>query len=142
MLSLGPRGTALIQSFEQLRLTAYQDQRGVWTIGWGHTPGVVEYQTTTPSEADEWFTQDTQSACNAVMRAVDVPMTQNQFDALVMFVFNIGCSAFFISTMRKKLNAKDFDGASKEFKRWNIVDGHPNSGLDNRRAAEKKLFLT
>lgn len=139
---LGAAGRALIQSFENLRLQAYQDQRGIWSIGWGHTGGVVEYQTCTPSEADEWFTQDTQIACNAVMRIIDVPMTQNQFDALVSLCFNIGQGAFGGSTLVKTFNNGHPDAAADQFTLWNHVNGQPNAGLTRRRTAERALFLT
>ena len=142
MMVLGPKGRALIQSFESLRLQAYQDQRGVWTIGWGHTLGVVPYQTTTPSEADEWFTQDTQTACNAVNRDTDVPLSQEQFDALASLCFNIGQGDFASSTLVKLLNAGDTAGAAHQFAVWNKVNGVENAGLDRRRAAEQALFLS
>lgn len=141
-MNLGAAGRNLIQSFEQLRLQAYQDQRGIWTLGWGHTGGVVEYQTCTISEADEWFTQDAHSACNAVMRAVDVPMTQNQFDALVSLCFNIGQGAFGGSTLVKLLNNGHADQAADQFTVWNHTAGQANPGLTRRRAAERALFLT
>lgn len=139
---LGAAGKTLIQSFESLRLQAYPDQRGIMTIGWGHTGGVVEYQTCTPAEADEWFVQDTQTACNAVMRTVDVPMTQNQFDALVSFTFNVGQGSEAHSTLVKLLNTSRIQEAADQFLVWNHVNGVPNAGLTRRRKAERALFLT
>jgi lysozyme len=142
MMALGPKGRALIQSFESLRLQAYQDQRGVWTIGWGHTGGVVPYQETTPGEADEWFTQDTQAACSAVTRTTDVPLSQEQFDALVSLCFNIGQGNFGSSTLLKFLNAGDMTNAAAQFLVWDRVNGVPNAGLLRRRQAEQALFLS
>src|ERR1700675_1072619 len=120
---LGPAGKALIQSFEALRLQAYQDQRGIWTIGWGHALGVVPYQTCTISDADDWFVHDMQSACNAVMRPSGVPLNQNQFDALVSLCFNIGQGNFGNSTLVKDLNQGHYDQAAEQFLVWN----HTNS---------------
>ena len=142
MMALGPKGRALIQSFESLRLQAYQDQRGIWTIGWGHTTGVVPYQTCSASDADDWFTQDTQTAVNAVNRTTDVPLSQEQFDALVSFTFNVGQTAEAHSTLLSLVNQSDFTGAAAEFEKWDHVNGVPNAGLLRRRQAERDLFLS
>jgi lysozyme len=135
-----------LQTLEGVKFKPYKDSGGRWTVGCGHLivpgDGCSKDEIIGPDKVENLLKADMQEAVDCINKYVSVELTQNQFDALVMFVFNIGCSAFFISTMRKKLNAKDFEGASKQFKRWNIVDGHPNSGLDNRRAAEKNLFLT
>jgi lysozyme len=139
-MQLGAAGKALIQSFESLKLQAYQDQRGIWSIGWGHTPA-VEYQETTPEEADEWFAQDTQAACNGVMRTVDVPMSQNQFDALVSFTYNVGVGSEAHSTLVGLLNQGKYDLAAAQFSFWNHVNGQVDLGLTRRRAAEQALFL-
>jgi lysozyme len=139
-MQLGPKGKALIQSFEQCRLEAYQDQRGVWTIAWGRTPA-VEYQTCSREDADEWFIQDTQTAVNAVSRTVDVALSQNQFDALVSFTFNVGQGSEAHSTLVGLLNQGKFALAAAQFSFWNHVNGVPNAGLTRRRAAEQALFL-
>ncbi len=141
MMVLGPRGRALIKSFESLRLQAYQDQRGIWTIGWGHTLGVVPYQTCSPGDAEIWFTQDTQNAVNAVIRSLDVPVNQCQFDALVSLTFNIGAGNEAHSTLIKLVNGGHFAEAADEFQKWNHVNGKPTLGLTRRRAAERELFL-
>ena len=138
-MQLGAAGKALIQSFESLKLQAYQDQRGIWSIGWGHTPA-VEYQETTPEEADEWFAQDTQAACNGVMRTVDVPMSQNQFDALVSFTYNVGVGSEAHSTLVGLLNQGKYGLAAAQFSFWNHVNGQVDPGLTRRRAAEQALF--
>jgi lysozyme len=140
-MNLGAKGRALIQSFEDCKLYAYQDQRGIWTIGWGHTRGVVPYQTCTAADADGWFTQDTQAACNAVTRTVDVALSQNQFDALVSFTFNVGMGSEAHSTLVKVLNQGHYDQAADQFLVWNHVNGIPNAGLTRRREAERALFL-
>ena len=141
-MTLGPKGRALIQSFESLRLQAYQDQRGIWTLGWGHVQGVVENQTCSISDADEWFTQDTQTAVNAVNRTTDVPLSQEQFDALVSFTFNVGQTAEAHSTLLSYVNQSNFAAAADQFLVWNHVSGVPNAGLTRRREAERALFLS
>lgn len=138
---LGAAGKALIQSFETCDLTAYPDQRGVWTIGWGHTAGVSPSDTCTQDQADAWFVQDTQTAVNAVSRSVDVALSQNQFDALVSLCFNIGSHAFATSTLVALLNQGSIAGAVQQFLVWNHVNGQPNAGLTRRRTAEQSLFL-
>lgn len=142
-MKLGAAGTALIERFETCKLYAYQDQRGIWTIGWGHTgPGVVEYLTCTQAEADAWFIQDTQAACNGVTNTVDVAMTQNQFDALTSFTFNVGIGSEAHSTLIKLLNSGNTAGAAAQFLVWNHVNGVVDAGLTRRRTAEQSLFLT
>lgn len=139
---LGPKGKALIQSFEKLELVSYQDERGIWTIGWGHTGSDVgPNQVCTPDQADTWFISDTQAAVHGVWRTVDVALTQNQFDALVSFTFNVGVGSEAHSTLVKLLNAGNVQGAADQFLVWNHVDGIPNAGLTRRREAERALFL-
>lgn len=142
-MHLGAKGTALIQSFEGFRVTAYQDQRGIWTCGYGHTgPNVVEGTTCTPYQASQWFDKDTQSACNAVLRSVDVPLTQNEFDALVCFTYNVGADSEAHSTLVRVLNAGNYMMVAEQFLRWDHTNGVVNAGLTRRRAAERDLFLT
>lgn len=142
MNTLGSAGEALIKSFESLKLTAYQDQRGIWTCGWGHTgPDVVEGTTCTPEQAEEWFQQDTQNAVHGVDSSLTTNVSQNQFDALTSFTFNVGVGAEAHSTLVKQVNARDFAGAADEFPKWDHVNGVPNAGLLRRRQAEQALFL-
>jgi lysozyme len=141
MMVLGPKGRALIQSFEGLRLQAYQDGGGIWTIGYGHIRGVVPYLTCTESEAQEWFTQDVASAVSAVIRSLDIAVSQCQFDALVAFTFNVGATAEGHSTLLQCVNNSDFDAAADEFLKWNHIKGVVSAGLTRRREAERTLFL-
>lgn len=142
MMQLGPKGEALIKSFEALRLVAYLDQGDIPTIGWGHTgPEVHMGLTCDAQSAEAWFKADTAGACRAINAAVDVAMTQDQFDALASFVFNCGVGAFRTSTLLRKLNAGDVPGAADEFLKWDRVGGLENAGLSRRRAAERTLFL-
>jgi lysozyme len=143
MNTLGSAGENLIKSFEELKLTAYQDQRGRWTCGFGHTgPDVVQGTTCTPEQAEVWFQADTLAAVNGVDTSIQTNVTQNQFDALVSFTFNVGVGAEGHSTMVKLVNARNFAGAAAQFPLWDHVDGVPNAGLLRRRKAEQALFLS
>ena len=142
MMQLGPKGRALIQSFEKLRYQAYQDSGGRWTIGWGHTgPEVHEFMTCDDAQADLWFTQDVYNAVHAVINSLDVAVNQNQFDALVSFTYNVGAGSEAHSTLLRLINQGKFALAADQFNLWNHVDGQVSAGLTARRAAEKALFL-
>lgn len=141
-MQLGAAGKALIQSFEKLKLQAYPDSGGVLTIGWGHTgPDVFPGMVCTPAQADAWFTQDTLWARKVVNGNVDIAMTQNQFDALASFTYNVGAGAFRGSTLLRYVNQHCLQAAADEFLRWDHVDGQTSAGLARRRAAERALFL-
>lgn len=143
-MKLGAAGAALIKSREQLRLRAYKPTPSdKWTIGWGHTgPDVYEGLTWVLSQAEEAFAKDTAWAVTAVMKHVDVQLTQNQFDALVAFVFNVGEPQFAGSSLLRFLNQRKFDSAASEFARWNHQDGKVLPGLTVRRGQECVLFTT
>lgn len=152
-MKLDAAGYELIKSFEGLRLKAYRDIAGVWTIGYGST----YYLGGVPVQAGDTLSNDTQASVllansmavyeQAVNRYVKVPLTQNQFNALVSFTYNEGPGALKGSTLLKKLNAKDYQGAANQLVLWvKITD--PETGdkkicdtLVNRRAAERSLFL-
>jgi len=143
MNALGARGLDLLKEFEGYRLTAYRDQRGVLTIGYGHTgPEVVEGLQWSQAQADEALVRDTSFAANAIIRLVDVALNQNEFDALCSLAFNIGVGAFRSSTLLRMLNSGDHPGAAMQFAVWDRVNGEPNAGLARRRAAEQALFLS
>ena len=137
-------GINLICGFEGLRLKAYDDGVGVWTIGYGTTVingvKVKKGDTCTIEQAKSYMAQDLKKFESAVNTAVKVPLNQNQFDALVSLTYNIGIGAFKDSTLLKKLNAKDFKGAAAQFDRWNKGGGKVMQGLVNRRAKERNLF--
>lgn len=142
MMQLGPNGLALLKSFEKCRLLAYRDMGGVWTVGWGHTgPNVTAGTVCTQEQADAWLAEDVQAAAKAVTAHTDVPLTQNQFDALVAFTFNVGAGHFLSSTLLRLVNAGRFADAALEFPKWDHVDGQVSAGLAARRAAEQRLFL-
>lgn len=142
MKTLSTAGENLIQSFETLRLIAYLDQRGRWTCGWGHTgPDVVQGTTCTPEQAEDWFVADTEWAIAKVNSSLLVDCSQNQFDALVSFTFNVGVGAEEHSTLLALVNAGNMTAAALEFPKWDHVNGVENAGLQRRRLAEQKLFL-
>lgn len=138
----GP-GLEIIKDSEQLRLSAYLPTPvDVPTIGYGHTRGVKLGDTCTPEQAEQWLREDCAEAESAVGTLVKAPINQNQFDALVSLVFNIGGGNFASSTLLRKLNAGDYAGAADEFPRWNKQAGVVLGGLVKRRARERELFLT
>ena len=140
-LSYGKDGTELTEQFEGLRLTAYQDQVGVWTIGYGHTgPDVYPGLTITQNEATSLLLHDVATAAGCVNRLVTVALAQDEFDALVDFVFNLGTQAFAGSTLLRLLNSGDFNGAIGEFAKWDHAGGQVVAGLLRRRLAEAQLF--
>lgn len=135
-------GLALTKSFEGLRLQAYRDCAGIWTIGYGHTgPSLLEGMTITEPEAELLLRADLADAVACVNRSVKAAIAQHQFDALVDFCFNAGRGNFTQSTLLRKVNLKDFSGAATQFGLWVHAGGEIVSGLVRRRAAEKELFL-
>ena len=131
----------LTEQFEGCQLNAYQDVVGVWTIGYGHTgPDVSPGSTITQAQAVQLLQQDVASAAACVNQAVIVQLNQDEFDALVDFVFNLGQSAFRSSTMLKDLNAGDFAGAADQFDKWDHAGGKVVAGLLRRREAEQAVF--
>jgi lysozyme len=131
----------IIKQFEGLRLEAYKCPADVWTIGYGHTNKVKPGDAITEGEADILLALDVQEAERAVSSYVDVDINQNQFDALVSFVYNLGAGNFKSSTLLKKLNQGDYLGAANEFQRWNKAGGKVLRGLVRRREAEANLFI-
>lgn len=130
----------LTDAFEGNKLRAYPDSKGVWTIGRGHTRGVFEGMTCSSQQSDLWFDEDVSWAEAEVNREVKIPLTQNEFDALVDFVFNCGAGNFEHSTLLRLLNAGDIQHAANEFEKWDKCDGKPVAGLLRRRLAEKAWF--
>ena len=140
-MEISKAGLQLIAQFEACCLTAYQDVRGIWTIGVGHTgPEVIEGLVWTQGQADAQLMKDTQHAANIANRAVKVTLTQGQFDALCSFIFNVGSGNFLSSTLLTKLNSGDYVGAAGEFERWDKSGGVVVAGLLRRRIAEEQEF--
>lgn len=140
----GSAGIALIKRFEGCRLQAYPDPATGGepiTIGVGHTGGVKLGDTITQEEADELLHGDLIHAEDDIARLVKAPLNQNEYDALVSLVFNIGGTNFAMSTLLKHLNAWRYDDAANQFLVWNKAAGKVMQGLIRRREAERKLFL-
>lgn len=133
------------EQFESCKLEAYPDPGtggAPWTIGYGHTgPEVIEGLTCTQEKAEEWLRNDIQVAANEVNARVTVPITQEEFDALVDFTFNVGVGNFEHSTLLRKLNAGDYAGAAGEFDKWDHAAGKVLAGLVRRRDAETAMFM-
>lgn len=140
-LSYSTNGLSLTERFEGCQLTAYQDQVGVWTIGYGHTgPDVAQGLTITMDQAQALLMRDVGSAVACVNKVVAVQLTQGEFDALVDFVFNLGTAAFQGSTMLRLLNAGEYANAATQFDLWDHAGGAVVAGLLRRRQAETALF--
>ncbi|WP_041930742.1 lysozyme [Pantoea ananatis] len=132
----------LIKRFEGLKLEAYRDSVGIPTIGYGHTHNVKIGDVITAEQADKFLREDLLVAELTINTNVKVKLTQNQFDALASFVFNLGSGNFVKSTLLKKLNAGDFAGAADEFGKWVNAGGKKLAGLVKRRAAEREVFIS
>ena len=130
----------LIKEFEGLRLTAYTCPAGVWTIGYGHTKGVRQGMKIDQAQADRLLDIDIANVARSIRQLVKVNINDNQAQALVSFIFNVGARAFSNSTLLRKLNNKDYAGASSEFDKWVYAKGKKLPGLVRRRKAEKELF--
>lgn len=153
-MKLSNNGIALIKSFEGLRLNAYKDIAGIWTIGYGST----RYEDgravrsgdklTNETQANTLFINTLSKYVSAVSKGVKGALTQHQFDALVSFIYNVGTGVVNTSTLFKKLNAGDYKGAADQFLLWNKVTDPktgkkvPSKTLILRRGQERALFLT
>jgi lysozyme len=132
---------ALIRQFEGCFLQAYRCPAGIPTIGVGHTRGVKMGDRCSQQQADIWLSQDLEDAEAAVASLVRVPLTQEQFDALVSFTFNLGERRLAESTMLILINKGSMKAAAEQFDRWVYAGNEKLPGLVKRRAAEKALFL-
>ena len=140
-------GLELIKQFEGLRLDAYQDVAGIWTIGYGHTKGVQPGMHITQAQAEQALRDDLLTAEGAVESAVGATGTSdNQFAALVSLCYNIGSANFRTSTVLREHCADHTQQAADAFLMWNkaTINGvlQVVAGLANRRQAERALYLT
>ena len=129
-----------IAQHEGFRTEAYQDEGGVWTIGYGSTGGVQPGDRITEPAARERLMDHVAGVEQHVSKVVTVQLYQDQFDALVSLVYNIGAGAFAESTLLRKLNAGKVCAATAQFSRWNKINGKASAGLAERRSAEAILF--
>ncbi len=134
-------GIALIKRFEGFCATVYFCPAGKPTIGYGHVvkPG-ERFGTLTEAQAIELLRADAEIAAHSVKRFISAPLTQNQFDVLVSFTFNLGGSALETSTLRSLINTGRLEAVPRELNRWVFAKGQRLPGLIARRAAEAQLF--
>ncbi|HEY1935644.1 MAG TPA: lysozyme [Acetobacteraceae bacterium] len=144
---INAQGLTLLKSFESLRLDAYQDVAGIWTIGYGHTGGVTPGMQITEAQADQDLLNDLAGTEAAVNSAIgDAATTDNQFSAMVVLCFNIGSANYRSSTVLRDHLAGDYPAAADAFLMWN--EAHVNgvlqvvAGLTRRRTAERALYLS
>ena len=136
-------GIALIKKFEGCRLDAYQCSAGVWTIGFGTTKGVKEGATCTQDEAEASLAHDLFQFEQSILKMVDVPLKQNEFDALISWIYNLGATNFSESTLLRRINDNNDSSRADipyQIRRWNRAGGKVLDGLVRRREAEALLW--
>ena len=137
----GIRDVELIKESEGLRLKAYlPTPNDVYTIGYGHTKTAEKGMVITLAGAEALLLHDLKWVETAIDTYVQVPLNQNQYDALASFIYNVGGTAFRKSTMLRLLNKSDYEGAAGQFPRWNKQKGKVLKGLTTRRQKEQTLF--
>ena len=146
-MKINAAGLDLIKRWEGLRLTAYKDAVGIWTIGYGHTaeagpPAPKAGMKITEQEAEDILKRDLRHYERAVTKAISIAPTSNQFAAMTSLCFNIGPGNFAQSSVVRLLNAGKPREAADAFLLWNKAGGKVLKGLTARREDEKKLFLT
>ena len=139
-MKTGEKGLELIKHFEGCELVAYKCPAGVWTIGYGHIKGVSEGMTITQEQAEQMLLDELIEYENYINELVTVPLSQNQFDALVSWVYNLGPANLKASTLLKVLNQGEYEDVPMQIKRWNKAGGKVLEGLIRRREAEACLF--
>ena len=141
-MKTSPKGITLIKEFEGLRLKAYKCPGGVWTIGYGHTTGVRPGMVISEAQAEEYLKADL-IAFERYLNGLGLALNQNQFDALVSFIYNVGTGNFSSSTLLRKVRANPQDNSiMDEFLRWVYSKGRVLPGLQRRRLAEMKLYFS
>ena len=141
-MKTGSKGIDLIKHFEGCELEAYKCPAGVWTIGYGHIKGVKEGMTITEHQAEEMLKSELNEYEGYINNLVTAELNQNQFDAMVSWVYNLGGGNLSASTLLKVLNAGDYAGVPAQMMRWNKAGGKVLEGLTRRRQAEADLFAT
>lgn len=136
-MHISEKGLNLIKKYEGCRLKAYKCPAGVWTIGYGHTTGVVEGQAITQAQAEQYLKEDMVKYEGYVKKYVPLALNQNQFDALVSFTYNCGAG-----NLKKLVNNRNHEQIANALPLYNKAKGKVLNGLVKRRAEEKALFLT
>lgn len=142
VMSVSATGIGMIQQHEGMSYGVYLDPVGLPTVCWGHMDRRLKVGTRySKSECTRFLKEDLGVAEAAVSTYVTVPLTQGQFDSLVSLVFNIGVANFRKSTLLRKLNDGDYNGAALEFPKWVYSKGQKLPGLVTRRNDEMERFL-
>lgn len=146
-MQINEQGLMLIKIFEGCRLKAYRDAVGIMTIGYGWThringEAIREGMIITQQKAEELLSEGIKPFEQAVSKWVNVPLNQNQFNALVSFTYNLGESQLANSSLLKILNQGNYQAAAEQFPLWCKAGGRILPGLVKRRAAEKEIFLS
>ena len=139
-MDISKKGIELLTYFEGLKLEAYQDSVGVWTIGYGHTKNVAEMDKITKSQAEDMLKTELIEYQSYITNLVKVKLTQGQFDSLVCWVYNLGPTNLSNSTLLKLLNQGDKFLIPEQIRRWNKAGGRVLKGLVRRREAEALMF--
>lgn len=141
-MNISDNGLSAIQKHEGCVLKAYRCPAGVWTIGYGHTSGVRQGMSITSQQASSYLRQDLKVVETCLAAAVKTPLTQNQYDALCSFVFNVGPGNFLRSTLLRKVKADPSDPSIRdEFMKWNKASGTVLEGLTRRRRCEAEMYF-
>lgn len=133
------RGLAFIKKAEGLRLEAYDDGGGVWTIGYGHTSGVKKGDVITPGEAERRLLEDLDRHC--IDPLLGCPTSDDEYAAMTSLAFNIGLERFRGSTVLKRHKLGNRLAAANAFLLWKFDNGRIVAGLLRRREAERSLYL-
>jgi len=148
LISKRVKAESIIAQFEGLRLRAYKDGAGIWTIGYGSTKDpftgakVVEGMQISKEMALAWLREDIKNRTAAIQKLIRVPINNNQLAALTSLAYNIGLGAFQRSTLLRLLNEKAPKiQVADQFLRWNKINNQVSTGLTNRRKLERDLFL-
>ena len=140
IMIISTAGVDLLTHFEGLRLEAYQDSVGVWTIGYGHTKGVIPSMKITESQAGNLLKTELIEYQNYINSMVKVGLSQCEYDALVCWVYNLGPTNLSSSTLLTLLNQGVKLQIPKQIRRWNKAGGRVLKGLVRRREAEALMF--
>ena len=136
------QGLDLIKKYEGLRLEAYKCPAGVWTIGYGHTKGVIKGMKISKEEAETLLKQDVSIVELQVVNTVG-KLSDCKIDALVSFAYNVGIAAFRNSTLCRKVKANSDDPAIRnEFMKWIYAGGKKLQGLERRRKEEAEMYFS
>ncbi len=141
-MKASPQAYSLIREFEGLRLAAYRCPSGIWTVGYGHTSNVAPDAVITQLQANLLLQEDI-AQCERTLNRYNLALTQNMYDALISFIFNVGAGNFHRSALLSKIKVNPYDSSiSDEFLKWIYSKGKPLVGLQRRRMAEMKLYFS